>query len=259
MSPLEKWNLMSSVPVPRVFSVGLNAICAVNIEVPMASVFAMRTQLLPSTIFPTTSACCGSQACLAFGVVLLSISSSDCTLLKQPFAFWRWSFFFTSALFWFGVWIVDSPSGCSVWVCCESGTPHSFVSAKVGLPKLAITATSRCACKSYVRLRSTKNTALEKLSLALRILGHQQCSKSLWRAGTPDKTQWSAVPFHTCRWKKASLDLGHIFPWWQNIIFSLWIIEDTWLAHNFLKAVVIVTRVLPVNMRSTTRFLKATA
>lgn len=172
--------------------------------------------------------------------------------------------------------VILSFYGCSVsiwsldcwqpfWMQCVSllwvgGSSLSFVSAKVGLSNLAITATSRCACRLYVRLHSTKNTAFEKLSLALWILGeHQQCPKSLWRAGTPDKTQWSAVPFHTCRWKKASLDLGHIFPWWQNIIFSLWIIEDTWLAHNFLKAVVIVTRVLPVNMRSTTRFLKTTA
>lgn len=56
MSPLEELNLMSGVPAPRVFSVGLNAICAVNIEVPMASVFAMKIQLLPSIIFPAASA-----------------------------------------------------------------------------------------------------------------------------------------------------------------------------------------------------------
>ena len=37
--------------------------------------------------------------------------------------------------------------------------------------------------------------------------------------------------------------------WWQNIIFSLWIIEDIWLAQNLLKTVAIVTCVLPVNMR----------
>lgn len=42
MNPLEKWNLMSGVSIFRVVSVGLNAICAMNIEVPIASVFAMR-------------------------------------------------------------------------------------------------------------------------------------------------------------------------------------------------------------------------
>ena len=171
MSPLEKWSFISAAWCP-LFHVGLDIVPVVSIEIPLALVSAMRIHLihLPSC----SPASCGCWSCLMSGEVTLSS-------VLQTVSFW-------SDLL--DPRIVNSSSGCSVWVCCDLGASPSFVSAEAGSLELSFTATCWCALRRQ---------HLRRLSPSLWILCHQQCSESVWRAGIPDKTQGNAVPFYT-RW-----------------------------------------------------------